>query len=160
MKEYLNYGVKVNASTLANDLSKFYSNLNLVNFDEISEDKVTELKKKVRQIDSNQYMSLITKYTRVVHTLTTSSEKFGINNATEKYVTFMLTMDPNFDMYSTYCAQKRLVSGLKPEDQKKKIKEKMWTTFGVYDVNLINFENRFIRAMKEKKNQEIQSKKR
>lgn len=121
------------------DISSFYKKFNPKEFDKISVTKLLELKKKSKTLNEHYTKDRMynkkSKYIRLMNKFTTNPKGYGITNDLEKYLLFMFSVDPNYDLTYMYAEINNI----------NEIKMDMIKKFGVYDPNLILIEKYYIK---------------
>ena len=113
------------------DIASFYKNFNNTEFTKMKAKKLIELKEKAKKLNrqflaDNQF-SQKSKYIRIMNKIRTNPKGYSVTNDLEKYILFMFSIDPNYDLTYLYASIDRIQD----------IKVKMAKKFGVYDPNLI-----------------------
>lgn len=161
MKNNFTYNKYIGYINLENaDIKEFYKNLTLVNFNDITKERIEELKnsevcetlksyiygdsikiteKTILSRDADINSDRLTKYLKVINILRVNPNT-GTNNYLEKYILFVLIFDPNLDalvIHSSY-------------DKINQIKNEMKKRFGVYDSNLVKIERKILHKLLNK----------
>ena len=146
-KDFLIYSTKL--------LMLFYNNFNNFNINDITNENIKFYKLISNQLleEKNLSNNKFINYIKIIKKLILNPNDYNVFNDSEKYILFMLTIDPNFEAIKIY----------EESNNVKEIKKKMINYFGVYDKNLIEIEKRFIKSFlsdKEKENLEKEIEKR
>lgn len=133
----------------------FYNNFNEIDLSTITNDQMKYLKKFSKKLLEEKYSSnnKFINYIKIIKKLIFNLNEYNISTDDEKYVLFMLSIDPNFEALKIYEESNNI----------KEIKKKMINYFGVYDKNLIEIEKEFIKVFlsdKEKQKLDEEIKKR
>lgn len=144
-----------------NDIKVFYKNLNEIDLNNISEERIKQIKESEiletfkkyyyegiladRQNVMNSYKTKINKnivmrYLDIIKMLITNP-KIGMKNDLEKYILFILTVDPNLEVISMYTQYDNNMDLIKNFQN---IKRKMERKYGIYDSNLIKVERKLL----------------
>ena len=121
------------SKNIINDFYKDFDSLNIKNIDSKTILKLKSLTPNLLEkefITNNNFVNYIKKMKRLLR-----DEKYKEYTNTEKYILFMLSVDPNFEAFKIHgeC------------DKINEIKFKMILYFGNYDFNLIKIENEFVK---------------
>lgn len=131
-KEYLEY--------CNNIMINFYKNIDNLSFNELNEEKITELYNiKDSLLDKTSDHKIINYINKI--------KKLSKNNnfnETEKFILFMFSVDPNFEATKILGEYNRL----------NKIKLAMILNFGIYDKNLFTIEKFYIKHFFSEKEKE------
>ena len=128
--------------------SIFYKNFSKTKFNKLDENKILELKSIAPNLLEEDAItdSKLINYVKKMRRLNKRPEKYNINNDAEKYILFMLSVDPTFEALKIYGETNHITEA----------KRKMCNFFGVYDSKLIKIEKEFIKLfLSEKEKQEI-----
>ena len=132
-KEYLKY--------CNNIIINFYKNIDNLNFNELSEERIKELyNMKDYLLEKNSNYKIIN-YINKIKKINTNK----VFNQTEKFILFMFSVDSNFEA-TKILGEYNILS---------EIKLAMTLNFGIYDKNLFTIEKFYIKhffSEKEKKN--------
>jgi len=139
-------------------LQKFYKDLDNVNFDTISNEKLDELKEKSIYINhlyhvksygeskSNRYIKILEKILCNCRKEAAVNTKFTTSTNEEKLLLFLLSVDPELEAAITFGSFNKIIE-IKYEFEKK---------FGIYDIGLVKLEKIYIKKfLTEEKQNEI-----
>ena len=131
----------------------FYKNFNKTKFITLDDKKILELKRIAPNLLEEEAItdSKIVNYVKKMRRLNKNPLNYNINNDAEKFVLFMLSVDPTFEAIKIYGETNHI----------NETKRKMCNFFGVYDSKLIKIEKEFIKLFlsqkeKDKINEEIE----
>lgn len=131
----------------------FYKNFNKTNFNTLDDRKILELKGIAPTLLEEEAItdSKLANYIKKMRRLNKNPLKYNINNDAEKYILFMLSVDPTFEAIKIYGETNHI----------NETKTKMCNFFGAYDSKLIKIEKEFIKLFltqkeKDQINEEIE----
>lgn len=123
-----------------NIMINFYKNIDNLNINELSKEKLTELynikDNLLQNISNHKIINYINKIKKI--------QKNNRFNETEKFILFMFSVDPNFEAIKILGEYNRL----------NKIKLAMIMNFGIYDKNLFIIEKFYIKHFFSEKEKE------
>ncbi len=123
-------------SNAKSEILAFYKELN-VNDGVLTAKDIIKLRKSALSlvpILNREKLPFIYNYISVMNRIKTNPKGYGITKSIEKYILFMLTVDPNFDAY--------IIN--ETSNKKEEIYEKLINRFGLYDPLLIKVEKFYI----------------
>lgn len=138
-KLFIKHAIEVNAI--------FYKDFNKVKFKTIDNKKILELKSIAHNLLEEEAItnSKLVNYVKKMRRLNKNPENYNVTNSTEKYILFMLSVDPTFEAIKIYGETNHL----------NETKRKMCNFFGVYDSKLIKIEKEFIKLFLSQKEKEL-----
>lgn len=137
------------------DIKSFYTFFNEANFDEITIDRIEELKILVPFIDTR--MSFMNpkdykgarKYASLMNHIKMNPKRYGLKSKAEIYIFFMLAIDPELDALLIF--EKSLKSS--------EIRRDLLLRFGCIDLKLIKIEKTYFeRIMNEEEKNKVKTK--
>ena len=128
------------------DIDSFYEFFKIANFDEVTKERIVELKNQGLGLNQSEYLQinidggLPRKYTRVMNRLKMNSKYFNIHSKAEMYLLFMFTIDPNLDAIKILgeCNKVNI------------LKDRFTRRFGIYDSNLFKIEKIYVQKFMDK----------
>lgn len=127
--DYINFNI---------DIDDFYRNKNNIDFKNITAKKLIELKcfsKKFNNYWKNAPIKDIRyKYITIMNKIKTAPFKYRVTNEAEKFILFMYSIDPTFEVYKIW----------NEYNTTKEIKNSLLNKFGLVDKNLYIIEKYFI----------------
>jgi len=131
----------------------FYTNFNKTKFNILNDKKILELKQIAPNLLEEEAItnSKLVNYVKKMRRLNRNPLKYNVNNNAEKYILFMLSVDPTFEALKIHGETNHIND----------TKRKMTSFFGAYDSKLIKIEKEFIKLFlsqkeKEEINEEIE----
>lgn len=126
---------------------KFYKNFEKLNFENIDDKKILNLKKLAPNLleEENVTNSKFINYIKKMKRLNNNPEKYNINTEEEKFILFMFSTDPTFEAIKIYGECNHI----------SQTKQKMISFFGIYDSKLIKIEKTFIKNFLSEKEKEL-----
>lgn len=131
----------------------FYKNFSATKFNTLNDNKILKLKGIAPNLLEEEAItnSKLVNYIKKMRRLNKTPLKYNVNTDAEKYILFMLSIDPTFEAIKIYEETNHI----------NEIKLKMTNFFGVYDSKLIKIEKEFIKLFlsekeKEQINEEIE----
>ena len=133
--------------------SIFYKNFSKTKFNILDDRKILELKSIAPNLLEEEAItsSKLVNYIKKMRRLNKNPLKYNINNDAEKYILFMLSVDPTFEAMKIYGETNHI----------NETKIKMTSFFGAYDSKLIKIEKEFVKLFlpqkeKDEINEEIE----
>ena len=137
------------------DLKSFYDHVNGANFNELTKERVEELKEQVPLVKKRNITMHVEdykgarKYMSLMNHIKGNPKRYGIKTKAEMCVFFMFVVDPDFDALVIH------ESSIKHCE----IRDKMSKKFGLTDLNLIRIEKIFYSWMvRQKEHQKVKEK--
>jgi len=121
------------------DFNSFYKNFKDADFREITGRKLIELKCFSKQFNNywrnNLEEDIRYKYITIMNKIKTAPFKYRATNEAEKFILFMYSVDPTFELFKIWGEYNTL----------EEIKENVLNKIGIYDKNLYLIEKLFIK---------------
>ena len=130
------------------DVDAFYKDLNEFNIQNLNALKIAKLKAKSNSLNKlfnnvNYANGKKYRYSKLMNEIRVNPKKHDILNPTDKFLLFMFSVDPNFEIATTF-------DSLNIDEAKKEIKN----IFGIYDKNLLKIELLYVRNFVSKQTYE------
>lgn len=130
IRDYIDFNV---------DFNSFYQNFSNSNFSGITTKKLIELKCFSKEFNnywkSNLDEDIRFKYITIMNKIKTAPFKYRATNDAEKYLLFMFSIDPTFELFKIWNTHNTI----------EEIKNKAIGKFGLFDKNLFVLERFFIK---------------